>query len=219
MIESLGAAMVAQVSLELLQQSTALNANTRTVILLGAPKNDSPNFVTPTDATIHRLQQFVKDGGHLISIGNSIHYVQSIFGLKDVFEITNRYVLQKLPTRLQVTEGKGTKEEEDKVEEWKQFIFSGFGKDSFVVLEPNNVLVKILDPTKAEVLATAKEITRKLANLDTLVFRVRKDKGLITHMTSTFCRKKVSHSPTSSSMMFLSSNFFISTFHLTIQSL
>lgn len=181
-VESLGAAMVAQVSLELLQQSTALNQNTRTIILLGTPRNDSSNFPTPSEAAIHRLTQFVNDGGHIISIGNAIHYINSIFSLADAFEITNRYILQKLASKIQVVK-----------EDAETQLFSGFDGDAFAVLEPNNVLVKILDPTKVEVLCKAKELARKLKDLDTLAFRVRHGKGLITHLTSVFLRKKKLH--------------------------
>lgn len=191
-IDSLGTSTITNLTIDALN-NTPIAPLTRTIFVLGVPGKDNSAFQPITEMVATRLREFVENGGHLITIGNAVHHLTQIFStLSDTIEPTTRYILQKLPSKIQPGKANPGSDVNADDEEIKRY-FSAFGEGSFVVLEPNNVVVKVLDPSKVLVLSTATELHKKLGSTDSLVLQIRRGRGVVTHLTSIFCRKKKLH--------------------------
>eukprot|EP01102_Stenamoeba_stenopodia_P005881 TRINITY_DN1659_c0_g1_i2.p1 TRINITY_DN1659_c0_g1~~TRINITY_DN1659_c0_g1_i2.p1 ORF type:complete len:383 (+),score=67.13 TRINITY_DN1659_c0_g1_i2:89-1237(+) len=191
MIDTIGTSTITNLTIDALN-TTPIAPLTRTIFLMGVPGKDNSAFQPISEIVATRLREFVENGGHLISIGNAVQHLTQIFDLSDTIEPTTRYILQKLASKIQLGKANPNSGVDTDDEEIKRY-FSAYGEGSFVVLEPNNVAVKILDPSKVLVLCTATELHKKLGSVDSLVFQLRKGRGVVTHLTSIFCRKKKLH--------------------------
>jgi hypothetical protein len=149
----------------------------RTIFLMGLPQDPNPALFPP--AAIQKLTRFVEEGGQLISFNHGIRFLQAAFGSNCPIEITSKYTLQRLPSRVEFRDPDNDTK-----------IFGGYEQNEFCVLEKGCVLIKP-DPSRCEILATAREMKRKV-DLPVVALRFKIGKGTVYHFVTPLFKKKVS---------------------------